>query len=254
MHVNGVKRALREGQTQFGIQLGQFRSPEVPKILAAAGYDWLWVDAEHGGFDWESIQDLCRTANLSGISPLVRVADLQYSLVARALDCGAHGIIFPRVESPDLLQAAVSWAKFPPEGTRGFGLAPFHLEWKSAPVPEIISEANANTLVVLQIETKAAFDIREELLSVPGVDVVMVGPMDLSISLGAPGDFENARFVETVEGIREACVRHGVVPGIHTRTAALANFWKERGMLLVSCGNEASMLFEKAREIRNQLA
>src|SRR3979411_2622789 len=101
MKPNLVKQALKEGRLQLGTGFWQFRSPEVARILAAAGFQWAFVDTWHGGFQLESVQDICRVANLAGLCPIVRVGDLQYTLVARALDCGAQGIIFPRVESPE---------------------------------------------------------------------------------------------------------------------------------------------------------
>src|ERR1043166_6378052 len=122
MRKNTVKQALAEGKLQLGTGFGQLRSPEIPKLLAAAGLHWAFIDTEHGGFDLETVQDICRVAVLVGLSPIVRVAELQYSLVARALDRGADGIVFPRVESPDLLAKAISWTKFPPLGVRGYGL------------------------------------------------------------------------------------------------------------------------------------
>ena len=109
-------------------------------------------------------------ANYAGFCPIVRVADLQYALVARALDCGAQGIIFPRVESSELLEKAVSWTKFPPAGIRGYGLGAWQVDYEPLKFPEIIAHANANNMVVLQIETRRALDAREELLAVPGVD------------------------------------------------------------------------------------
>src|SRR5579871_4306835 len=109
MRVNSVKKALQEGRLQIGCGFNQIRSLEVPRILAAAGFDWTFLDGEHGGFDIETLQDLCHESAAFGLSPIVRVADMQYSLIARALDCGAQGVIFPRVESPDLLERAVSW-------------------------------------------------------------------------------------------------------------------------------------------------
>src|SRR5712692_7348920 len=160
MRKNLVKQALKEGKLQLGTGFGQLRSPEIPKLLAAAGFQWAFLDTEHGGFDLETVQDICRVSVLVGLCPIVRVADLQYSLVARALDCGAQGIIFPRVESPELLERAISWIKFPPKGVRGFGLGPLQVDYERVGIPEMIEHMNANTLVVLQIETKRAFDMR----------------------------------------------------------------------------------------------
>src|SRR6185312_12415949 len=101
MKKNIVKRALAEGQVQLGTGFGQLRSPEIPRMLAAAGFHWAFVDTEHGGFDLESVQDICRVAQLVGLCTVVRVPDLQYPLVTRALDCGAQGVMFPRIESPE---------------------------------------------------------------------------------------------------------------------------------------------------------
>ena len=253
MKINHVKKALAEGKVQLGTGFAQLRSQDVVRILAAAGFNWAFLDTEHGGFDLETIQDLCRIAVYAGLSPIVRVPDLQYALIARALDCGAEGIIFPRVESPELLAKAVSWIKFPPVGVRGFGLTPLHVEHEKVSIPQMIEHTNANSLVVLQIETKLAVEIRDELLSVPGIDAVMVGPVDLSISLGVPGDFQHPLMVEAMEKIRDSCVAHGVAPGTQTRTLALAKFWKERGMRFLGCSSETGMLFEKASEIIREL-
>ncbi|MGI8746222.1 MAG: HpcH/HpaI aldolase family protein [Bryobacteraceae bacterium] len=254
MKINRVKKALSEGKVQLGCGFAQLRSQDVVRILAAAGFDWAFLDTEHGGFDLETIQDLCRIAPYAGLSPIIRVPDLQYPLIARALDCGAEGIIFPRVESPELLEKAVSWIKFPPMGVRGFGLTPLQVDHEKVGIAQIIEHMNANSMVVLQIETRRAVDARDELLSVAGIDAVMVGPVDLSISLGVPGDFQHPLMVEAMEKIRDSCIAHGVTPGTQARTLALAKFWKERGMRFLGCGSETGMLFEKASEIVRELA
>jgi 2-dehydro-3-deoxyglucarate aldolase/4-hydroxy-2-oxoheptanedioate aldolase len=109
-------------------------------------------------------------------------------------------------------------------------------------------------MVVLQIETRRAVEACGELLSVPGLDAVMVGPADLSISLGVPGEFQHPTMVEAMEKVRDACIEHGVAPGTQTRTLKLAQFWKERGMRFLGCSSETGMLFERARELASQLA
>jgi 2-keto-3-deoxy-L-rhamnonate aldolase RhmA len=246
---NLVKQALAAGKVQYGTNFGQFRSQDVLKILAQAGFHWAFIDAEHGGFDLETIQELCRISPLVNFTPIVRVADLQYSLIARSLDVGAQGIIFPRVEDVALLERAVSWTKFPPVGQRGFGLGAFHFDHEPLTMPQMIEHVNANTLVVLQIETKRALEMREELLAVPGIDAVMIGPADLSISLGVPGEFQHPKVVEAMEQIRDTCVRRGITPGTQTRTLSLAKFWRERGMRFLGCSSDTGMLYERAKEL-----
>jgi len=253
MRVNTVKQALAEGKLQLGCGFGTIRSGEVCRILAAAGFHWSFIDTEHGGFDIETVQDICRAANTAGLAPIVRVADLQYALIARALDCGAQGIVFPRVEDPELLAKAISWTRFPPLGIRGFGLTPSSIDYEKASIPQIIEHMNANTMVVLQIETKLAFDRREELLSVTGIDAVMIGPADLSISLGVPGEFDHPKMIETCEAIRDCCLKHGIAPGTHTRTPALAKLWKARGMKFLGCNSDTGMLLAGATETANSI-
>jgi 2-dehydro-3-deoxyglucarate aldolase/4-hydroxy-2-oxoheptanedioate aldolase len=121
-------------------------------------------------------------------------------------------------------------------------------------IPQIAEHVNANSMVVLQIETARAVEMRDELLSVPGIDAVMVGPVDLSISLGVPGDFMHPKMVDAMEKIRDACRRHGVAPGTQTRNLPLAKFWKERGMLFLGCSSEIGMLYEKANELITALS
>lgn len=253
MRVNTVRQALKEGKLQLGLNFGTLRSAEIPRLLAAAGFHWAFIDGEHGNFDLETMNDICRVSNLSGLCPVVRVAELQYSLVARALDCGAQGIIFPRMEDPKLLETALSWTKFPPAGVRGYGLMAPQTDYETHSFADVISHVNENTLTVLQIESKRAVEARDEILAVPGIDAVMVGPADLSISMGVPGDFQNAVMVDAMEKIRDTCLKYGVAPGTQARTVALANFWKDRGMKFLGCGSEIGFLFEKAKETAQAL-
>jgi len=254
MRINQVKKALAEGKVQLGCGFGHLRSQDVVRILRDAGFHWAFIDTEHGGFDLETVQDLCRIAVLVGLCPVVRVAELQYSLVTRALDAGAQAILFPRVESPELLEKAISWTRFPPAGVRGFGLIGLQVDHEKATIPQIIEHMNANIMVVMQIETKRAVDARDELLAVPGVDVVMVGPADLSVSLGVGGEFQHPTMVDAMEKIRDSCVARGVTPGTQTRSLPQAKFWRERGMRFLGCSSETAMLYERASELVRELS
>src|SRR5262245_28548269 len=156
MRMNRTRERLLAGHIVTGLALQQLRSAEIPRLLAAAGFDYIFVDTEHGGFDIETVQDMVSAANLAGITPFVRVCELRYSLVARALDVGAQGIIFPRVEDPELLREAISWTKFPPAGTRGFGVSPLLLDYQAHSFTEIIEHFNTQTMSIVQFETLSA--------------------------------------------------------------------------------------------------
>jgi 2-dehydro-3-deoxyglucarate aldolase/4-hydroxy-2-oxoheptanedioate aldolase len=158
------------------------------------------------------------------------------------------GILLPRVESPEILARAVSWTFFPPAGVRGYGFTQHNVDYEPVTIPQIIQHSNDNTMLVFQIETQAALDARDELVSVPGVDAVMVGPADLSISLGIPGQFEHPKLIDAIDRIIESCQRHHVAPGIHMRALHLAKFWRDRGMRFLSTGGDALFLFDKASE------
>jgi 2-dehydro-3-deoxyglucarate aldolase/4-hydroxy-2-oxoheptanedioate aldolase len=222
-------------------------------MFAQAGLDWVFVDAEHGCFTIETIQDVIRTCQLLPVTPIVRVADFQYDLVARALDMGAEGIIFPRVDSPEGLARAVAWSKFPPLGTRGFGLTPPNVGYSTASIAQIMEHQNRETLIVAQVESQAALNCCEELAAVGGVDVLLVGPADLSVSLGVPGEWESPKLLAAIERVIEACRRHGRWPAIHVRSAERAKHWVGRGMRLISCGSEQTILWEALQSLGAEL-
>jgi len=248
MKLNSTKARLAENEVVVGIALQQYRSTEIPKLLAAVGFDYLFVDTEHGGFSLETVQDIVVASNESGITPFVRVGELHYSLVTRVLDVGAQGVIFPRVESAALLEEAIGWMKYPPHGTRGFGFMAPQVNYEQLSLPEIMEHLNSETMVIVQFETGLSMKNCDELLAVPGIDVAMVGPTDLSISLGVPGEFEHPKILDAVGRFVEACERNKVVPGIHCRNAELAMPWLRRGMRFLGCGSEHGMMLDKARE------
>jgi 2-keto-3-deoxy-L-rhamnonate aldolase RhmA len=253
MYSNQTRERLAKGETVFGCGLQVYRSAEIPRAFAAAGFDYVFIDMEHGSYDLETVQDMIAACNQAGITPIVRVAELLYSLVARLLDSGAQGIILPRVEDPKLLAEAMSWMRFPPAGKRGYGVNPTMVSYEGRSFAEIIEHQNRNIVAVVQFETRVAMDRADELLSVPGVDIAMVGPADLSISLGVPGDFDNPLMISSISALIEKCNRHGVVPGIQTRSVAMAKAWAERGMRFVGAGAEHALLLEKAKEAVAQL-
>ena len=248
MRINHTRERLQRGETVYGCGLQVYRAPEIPRAFAAAGFDYVFIDMEHGSFNLETAHDMIVACKLAGITPIVRVGELQYTLCARLLDQGAQGIILPRVDDPAVLKEALGWMRFPPLGQRGFGINPTMVDYEARSMPEIIEHQNRETLAVVQIETVTAFERREELLSLPGLDVMMIGPADLSISLGIPGQFDNPLLIETVDQVIATCNKHGVVPGIQTRGVAMAKFWAERGMRFIGVAAEHVFLLEKCRE------
>jgi 2-keto-3-deoxy-L-rhamnonate aldolase RhmA len=248
MRINTTRERLAKGEVVYGCGLQVYRAPEIPRLFAVAGFDYVFIDMEHGSFNLETAHDMIISCKLAGITPIVRVGEVQYTLCARLLDQGAQGIILPRVEDPKVLEEALSWMRFPPLGKRGFGINPTMVDYETRSMPEIIEHQNRETLAVVQFETVRAVEAADELLSLAGLDVVMIGPADLSISLGIPGQFDNPLLVSTVDKVIAKCNEHGVVPGIQTRGVAMGKFWAERGMRFVGVAAEHVFLLEKCRE------
>lgn len=253
MRINQTRKRLAAGDIALGSSLSQLRSPEIPRMFAAAGFDWIFIDSEHGCFTIETIQDLVRSSLMLPITPIVRVADFQYDLVARALDMGAEGLILPRVDSPELLAKAISWAKFPPQGVRGFGLTPPAVGYSAASFAEITEHLNRETLIIAQIEMESALDRLDELAAVPGLDALLVGPADLSISLGVPGEWDSPKLGAAIDRVIAACNKHNRWPAIQVRNPAMAKHWMSRGIKLIGCGNELALLWNTMKALADDL-
>src|SRR6185369_14557156 len=253
MRTNTTRERLQRGETVYGCGLQVYRAPEIPRAFAAAGFDYVFIDMEHGSFNLETVHDMILSSRLAGITPIVRVGEVQYTLCARLLDQGAQGIILPRVEDPKVLEQALSWLRFPPLGIRGFGINPTMVDYEARSMPEIIEHQNRETLSVVQFETVRAVEAADELLSLKGFDVMMIGPADLSIALGVPGQFDHPTVIATIDSMIQKCNKHGVVPGIQTRSVAMAKQWAERGMRFIGVAAEHVFLLEKCREAMGAL-
>ena len=253
MRVNRTKQILAAGNVAVGIAHAQLPNAEIPKMFGAAEMDWVFLDSEHSPFSTDTLHDLIRAYRMTPVTAVVRVCDFQYDLVARALDSGAEGIIFPRCEDPDQLAHAVRGAKFPPQGHRGFGLGPPQIGYQTASFDEITSHCNRETLVIAQIESTRALERLSELASVNGLDALMIGPADLSVSLGVAGRWDHPRLIEAIDRVIAACNERGLWPAIQVRDGDLAKFWIGRGMKLIGCSTEAALLWGAVRDLAGRL-
>lgn len=245
MQPNRVKAALKAGQTVVGPIIGEARSFGTIKLMANAGHDFLFLDMEHAMFDWETMVNLVQAARLVGIAPILRVTDLSYPLVARALDSGAAGVIIPRVETKEQVEQAVYFAKYPPIGRRGAG-GEARNGYDRVGVKEAIDHANEETLVIVQVESTKAVEIIDDIASVPHLDVVLIGPQDLSISLGLHGQFGHPDFVATLQKVADACAKHGVATGMVERNAEDQRRWHAMGMRFLCTNTDSNLLYQGA--------
>jgi 2-dehydro-3-deoxyglucarate aldolase/4-hydroxy-2-oxoheptanedioate aldolase len=231
---NPIKQALVEGRPVIGTMIVQERSPAIVQLLAQYGLDYLFIDMEHGPYSFETAADLIQVARLAGITPLVRVSDTQYSIYARVLDAGAQGIMTPRVETVEQVERILRFSRYPPLGQRGFSRLAAHLNYMEVDVPAYIAYANSSLVNIIQIETRQAVENIEALIAVPGVDGVIMGMDDLSLSLGIPGDTAHPLAEEMLERVVSACQARGMPWGLHIPDLDRLEKWIKRGMLLIT--------------------
>lgn len=209
--MNIVKDMLRAGKTAIGTS-ANLASPA--GFLAEAGFDFLLFDTQHSAVEIKELQHQLQAMKGKKAIPIVRVGDNYQDQICYALDIGAKGIIVPMVNSKEEALHMVRCCKYPPEGIRS--AAGMRGEWgEFENYDEYISAVNEELLIVPMVETLKALDNLDEILSVPGIDVLLVGPSDLSIAIGTTLDYLNPMYQGTLDKIAEACEEAGVVPGMY---------------------------------------
>jgi len=239
---NRLKKVLREGKSAIGTMIVEIRQPSVMQMMSNAGLDFVIIDNEHGTFNIETVCDLSRAARQLGVTPVVRVPEWSYAHVVQPLDAGAQVIMAPRVTEPQQVKEILQMMKYPPLGRRGSVVARGHTDLKSGSIVDTMKDANEESMLLVQIETKQALERIDEILSIQGVDIALVGPTDLSVSLGIPGKMTDPLLVSAISSVIEACKRHNVYPAIHMNDLTLASHWATKGMRLVSFNSEVGML------------
>ncbi len=210
---SALRRKLRGGELVLGSWITIGGAPAIAEMLARAGYDWMVIDLEHSSISIAQAVELIRTVDLCGISPLVRLTSNDGNQIKRVLDAGAHGIVVPMVNSAAEAAQAVAATRYGPHGTRGVGLA--RAQGYGTRFAEYLAWQAEGALVIPQIEHRDAVDALEGILQVPGVDGFIVGPYDLSCSLGIPGQFEHPDYLAAMARILETGRRLGVPAGLH---------------------------------------
>lgn len=238
---NPIQHALKAGRPVIGTMIVQLRAPAFIQVFADFGLEFFIIDMEHGSYSLETAADLIQVARLAGITPLVRVNEPHYHLVSRLLDAGAQGILTPRVETVEKVRQLLAATHYPPQGERGFSRLAAHLNYSEVDVAEYVEYANRNLVNLIQIETARGVQEIETLITIPGVDGVIVGMEDLALSLGLGGDTRHSLAVENLERIVTACEKYHVPWGLHLPDVERLEQWIERGMQLVTFSSDIWM-------------
>ena len=234
---NQAKRRLAAGETLVGCFL-RYSNATLAEFVALGGWDFIVFDAEHGTLQPRDLEDLSRACELHGVTPIVRVTANEPSTILRFLDAGAHGVQVPWVESGDAAEAAVQATKYQPRGNRGLAATRSAGFGVPAPIGEYTKQANAETLVIVQVESAEGVDNVGDLVAIDGVDVVFIGPTDLAHSLGHVGNPGHPEVRAAMTRIADVVTASDKALGIFVANPADAVGWRERGARYLATGLE----------------
>lgn len=252
-----IKQKIKLGQVSIGSWLSMGHQ-SIAEILAMAGYDWVVIETEHTAIDVSEVLSLISAIEQRGSIPIVRLAWNDPIQAKAVLDSGAAGVIVPMINTKAEAELAVRMTKYPPLGFRGVGLA--RAQGYGVNFDPYIKKANESSLLLLQIEHKDAVLNIDEILSVPGIDGIFIGPYDLSMSLGIPGDLYHPDMIDAQKRVLEAALNRGLIAGIHCvqpaqalqdcRAAIMQGYqFIALGTDILFLGDSARLLQRECREI-----
>ena len=232
MKKNSLKTAFANNKQTYGSWV-TLSHPLIPEIMSQAGFDWLCIDMEHSSIELRDILPLLISIENNGLVPLVRVGENNANLIKRVMDAGACGVIVPNVNSAAEAISAVNAVKYPPVGTRGVGL--YRAQGYGYNFNDYLRWHENESVVIVQIEHIDAVKNIDEIFSVPGIDAFIIGPYDLSSSMGKPGAFDDKDVENTIKMALECRKKHGITAGFHSVSSdpSEALLYKKKGFKLL---------------------
>ena len=252
MRKNKLKQKLQSGQ----VVVGPFMNCSYPafvEIVGMAGFDFAIIDMEHGPLSVETAEDLCRAGQLAGLDPIVRVSANNAPQIQRALDIGSAGVQVPQIETRAEAEAVVRAARYAPLGMRGISLFTRAGDYTVYGTEGLTDGLNAEQLVIIHIEGVRGLENLDEIVTVPGIDVVFLGPYDLSQSFGIPGQVNDPRVVQGMEAAVVKIRAAGKAAGTFAADAQTAKRWTEAGVQYISLGVDVGIFADACRRLATQV-
>jgi len=249
----GLRKRVLAGECVYGTMIRQARDPGAPTVFAAAGYDFVFIDMEHGNYSMETMADLIRGAKSAGIASIIRVPHLETFFISRILDAGAEGIMVPMTSTKRQAEEVVRFSKYTPLGQRGFGTQTGQTDYKPLKASEAMREANEHTLIVAQIETPEAIENIDAILEVEGIDVGLIGPNDLSISMGMTDQMGSEIITKAIEKVVESAKKKGKASGIHIGNIEALKKWRAKGMTVLAYSTDIAFMYNTSKSSLEEL-
>lgn len=249
----GLRKRVLAGESVYGTMIRQARDPGAPTVFAAAGYDFVFIDMEHGIYNMETVADLIRGAKSAGIAPIIRVPRLETFFISRVLDAGAEGIMVPMTSTREQAETIVRYSKYTPLGLRGYGAQSGQTDYRPLKAAEFMKEANEHTFIIAQIETKEAIENIDSILDVEGIDVGLIGPNDLSISMGIPDQLGSEKLVKAIDRVVESAKKRGKASGIHIGNIEALKKWRAKGMTVLAYSTDLGFMYSASKSSLEEL-
>ncbi len=249
MSKTSIRARAMAGESVLGAMVFEFFSPGIAQCMKLAGAEYIIYDMEHTGLGFETLKT--QVAHCRGIDvvPMARVPRSDYPFIARALDVGAKGIMVPMVESVAQAEAIVEATRYPPVGRRGAAFGFPHDDYEPGAPVDKIKKANAENVLIAQIETEHGLQAVEEIAAVDGIDVLWVGHFDLTNFLGIPGKFDHPKYLDAIQRVVAAGRKHGKGLGFMPTDIAWAKDYQDHGFNMLACGTDHGLVMAGAAAI-----
>ena len=243
---NKLRQIFSEGKTALG-SFVVLNAPDLVEILALTGFDFVVIDNEHGPIGHESSQHLIRAAELRGMTPIVRIPNTMESTILHTLDIGAHGIQVPQVSDPETARTIVRYSKYSPAGRRGVSF-PRSADYGLTDLNKYFDYANSQVMTIVHCENTKCLENLDTICEVPGIDVIFLGPYDMSQSMGITGQVTHPRIQEAADRVVAAAKKYGKIAGIFAANGAAAKERAAQGFQYITLGLDTALFAAKCRQ------
>ncbi|MDD3361175.1 MAG: aldolase/citrate lyase family protein [Hespellia sp.] len=247
MKMAELKNKLKNGERIIGTMVTTFQNPDIARILQVAGYDFFIIDCEHGCFEYGEVARIINVARGIGIPAIVRIAEIRRELVLKFVEMGANGLLLPNTETKEQAELLVKYSKYAPLGDRGVSLSRPHTGYQKVNGKEYMEQANKDTILLCQIESKKGVNHVEDIIAVEGIDIAFVGPNDMSQDYGILGQFNSETMETALQKIVNAAQAAGKYAGVHFGGKEQTVKWINRGYQMNMCGSDVSLMIAGAK-------
>lgn len=248
-----VKGKLQNGEVCFGTMLRILKSPQAVALCASEGWDYIILDTEHNDYNYETIGNFSLAAKYEEIDMYVRVPDKLYHQMAQMLDIGAEGLVLPQVKTQQEVQHIIQSTKYASMGKRGVSISTTVTLSRDYKIEEYIEWANRELMTIVQIESEEGVNNVEQIVAIPGVDAIMIGPADLSHDMGISGQIDHPRVEEAFREVIKECNKYGVAPGVHLASLEHVDKWVKEGMRFITYSYDTKFFKDASREALTKL-